>query len=403
MSSQRPPESQDPRRALASLPVPDPEAAAHSARLVEHIRAEIETSDGFLPFEHYMDLALYAPGQGYYVAGTRKFGAAGDFVTAPETSALFGWCLARQCAEVLNHLGGGVVLEFGAGSGRLAADVLDELSRLNAVPESYLILEPSPELRVRQQETLGRHALAGRVRWLDRLPEGLRGVIIANEVLDAMPVQRFRIQDGVVQELGVVWNGEHFVWQARAAVAEMEGSVRALEQAIGERLPEGYESELHPAYGPWLASMADVLEAGVALLIDYGYPRQEYYRPERSRGTLMCHYRHRAHEDPFLLVGLQDITSYVDFTAVAEAGEAVGLWPAGYTTQAHFLLATGLDAMLSEAAGGDETQYLRLTREAKLLTLPGEMGERFQVLALSRRYEQPLSGFGLRDLLWRLG
>jgi SAM-dependent MidA family methyltransferase len=256
---------------------------------------------------------------------------------------------------------------------------------------------------VRQQETLGRHALAGRVRWLDRLPEGLRGVIIANEVLDAMSVQRFRIKDEAVQELGVVWNGEHFVWQARAAVAEMEGSVRALEQAIGERLPEGYESELHPAYGPWLASMADVLEAGVALLIDYGYPRQEYYRPERSRGTLMCHYRHRAHEDPFLLVGLQDITSYVDFTAVAEAGEAVGLWPAGYTTQAHFLLATGLDAMLSEAAGGDETQYLRLTREAKLLTLPGEMGERFQVLALSRRYEQPLSGFGLRDLLWRLG
>ncbi len=401
MSSRHPPE--DPRNALASLPAPDPDAAAYSARLVEHIRAELAASDGFLPFERFMELALYAPGLGYYAAGARKFGAAGDFVTAPETSVLFGRCLARQCAEVLNGLGGGTILEFGAGSGRMAADVLDELSHLNAVPERYLILEPSPELRARQQETLAGHALAGRVQWLDRLPERMRGVVLANEVLDAMPVQRFRIREGKLEQLGVTWDEGRFTWAARAASAEMEKRGRCIEETLDAPFPEGYESELHPAYGPWLTAVSDVLEAGVALLIDYGYPRQEYYLPERNRGTLMCHYRHRAHDDPFILVGLQDITSYVDFTAVAEAGEEVGLWPAGYTTQAHFLLATGLDAMLAEAASGDQVQFMRLTREAKLLTLPGEMGERFQVMALTRDYGQPLSGFGVRDLLWRLG
>jgi SAM-dependent MidA family methyltransferase len=388
----------DPAHSVLTLPEPDPLAQAHSARLLDLIRGEIARWGGVLPFDRFMELALYAPGLGYYVAGNRKLGAEGDFVTAPEVSPLFGRCLARQCAQVLAALGGGDILEFGAGSGALAAVLLDELKLLDCPPRRYLILETSPELRERQQG-----ALAGRaeVEWRERPPPVLRGVAIANEVLDAMPVHRFTLREGEMQGLGVGWDGVALVERTCAASPDLKLAVAAL-QAAGYPLGEGYCSEVNLRAAPWIATLGEILEAGVALLIDYGYPGAEYYRAARSMGTLMCHYRHRAHPDPYRLVGLQDITAHVDFSRVAQAGTAAGLNLLGYATQAHFLLACGLDQLLAESDPEDTQSHLRLVQGAKYLVMPTEMGERFQVLALGRNVGEPLLGFTLRDLRGRL-
>jgi SAM-dependent MidA family methyltransferase len=384
----------------------DAEAEAHGRRLSAHIRDAITAYGGRLPFDRFMELALYAPGLGYYVAGAAKLGAAGDFVTAPEVSPLFGRCLAQPCARVLAALGGGDVLEFGAGSGALAAELLGALAARGLTPRRYLILEPSPELAERQRVTLRNRVpeLFDRVHWLDRLPAGLRGVVIANEVLDALPVHRFCIgAGGTVEEVFVEVRNDGFGMATAAPVSTgLADAVHRL-QAVGLATAPGYCSEINLRAGPWVRALADSLDAGLALLIDYGYPRAEYYLPERSDGTLMCHHRHQAHSNPFVNVGLQDITAHVDFSAVAEAAAAAGLTLAGYTTQARFLVDCGIDRHMAEAAAGEPAAMLDLAAGAKQLLLPALMGERFQVLGLARDLpEQGIVGFRQPDLRHRL-
>ena len=376
----------------ADLPEPAPEAFAHSRRTVEHIRAAIEAAGGAVPFGRYMELALYAPGLGYYSAGARKFGAAGDFVTAPELSPLFSHCLARQCAAVLEQVPGGSLLELGAGSGVMAADVLLELQALEKLPAEYLILEVSADLRERQRQTLIAKAtgLASRVRWLDALPDAFEGVIVGNEVLDALPVERFLKRPGGFDEYCVTMEGEGFAWSTRPAGAQLAAVLAAFETTLPQPLQPGYVSEINLGVMPLVSSLAASLKRGALLLLDYGYPRAAYYHPERSMGTLMCHYRQRAHADPFLYPGLQDITAHVDFTAVAEAGTASGMELAGYTTQAHFLMALGI--------AGLSTADMKAAQQVKLLTLPEEMGERFKAMGFTRGLDITLRGFELLDL-----
>jgi len=388
-----------------TLPVPPREAQEHSLQLVQSIRDEMQRQDGRLGFDRFMELALYAPGLGYYTAGARKFGEAGDFITAPEISPLFAHCLAHQCREVLGELGGGDLLEFGAGSGTMAADLLLELERLESLPDRYLILEVSPDLKERQRETLEGWAphLLERVTWLEHMPEqGFRGVVLANEVLDAMPVHRFRLEADGVREGFVRWGDERFeaFWDLPVTPGLVD-AVAALQQQVGS-LEEGYESELNLRAGPWLEALGERMAAGAVLLIDYGYPASEFYHPQRSSGSLMCYYQHRAHGDVLALPGLQDITAHVDFSAVAAAGLAAGFDLAGYTSQAHFLLGCGLDRLVADSDPNDIKVHMALMQAVKRLTLPSEMGERFKVLGLSRGIEGPLMGFGLRDLSSRL-
>lgn len=395
--------SQTHSHSVPDLTSPEPAAREHSERLSELIRREITAAGGRIPFDRFMELALYAPGLGYYTAGSRKFGAAGDFVTAPEVSTLFGRCLARQCAQVLEQLVGAGILEFGAGTGKLAADLLAELASLGRLPDRYLILELSPDLRQRQRETLTTRVpeLLPRVQWLDRLPRGFQGLVLGNELLDAMPVQRFRIGRGGLEEELVIWSDSFVPEYAEVATPGLAEALTGLQEQ-GFLVAEGYASELNLRLGPWLKAVSENLNAGAVLLIDYGYPRAEYYHPQRSMGTLMCHYRHRAHADPFRLVGLQDITAHVDFTAVAEAARAAGLAVQGYTTQAFFLLGCGLDRLVADTDASEPESHLRLVQEVRRLTLPTQMGESFKVIALTRGLEAPLMGFSLRDLRDRL-
>lgn len=381
-------------RPPSGLPAPSPDALAASARLRARICAE-EAASGPLSFSRFMELALYAPGLGYYTGGSRKFGEAGDYVTAPEISPLFSWCLARQTADVLRAMGGGDVLEFGAGTGALMIELLRELERLDALPARYQVLEVSPELAGRQRTRLAAELphLVGRVDWLGVLPAGFAGVIIANEVLDAMPVQRFRLQQDGVEELCVACTDTGFAWSARAAGPRLEARAQGLAQAYG--LPASYESEVGFAAEDWMRTLSDVLTRGVALLIDYGFPAREFYHPQRHTGTLMCHYRHHAHTDPFFAVGLQDITAHVDFTAMADAAFDTGLDVLGFTNQANFLLACGLLDFLQHAA--PSRAQLEDSTAVKKLTLPSEMGELFKVLAVGRGVEEPLTGFRMRD------
>jgi SAM-dependent MidA family methyltransferase len=382
------------------LPAVSPEEAAHSARLGERLREEIERAGGWISFARYMQLALYEPGLGYYSAGARKFGAAGDFITAPEVAPVFSRCLAAQCAEVLQTLGGGDLLEFGAGSGVMAARLLEELERRDALPRRYFILDVSADLRQRQKETLAAAVprLLERVEWLDRLPDGLEGVIVANEVLDAQPVERFVWRSGEIRALGVAWERGAPTWSEAPAPEPLAQAVLCLKRETGVSWPEGYTSEINLGLGHWMAAVSAVLDRGVMLFVDYGLPRREYYAPERSAGTLLCHFRHRFHDDPFAGPGLQDITAWVDFTAVAESASAAGLDVAGYTTQAHFLIGAGIGEFVANVADLDVVERVNLSRQAMLLTLPGEMGERFKAIALARGYDAPLRGFAVRDL-----
>lgn len=384
--------------ALARLPEPDADAQAHSMALIDLIRDAIADNGGQISFARYMELALFAPGLGYYSAGSQKFGASGDFVTAPEISALFSRSLARQLAEVLENIGGDV-LEVGAGSGVMAADLLVELETLGQLPDHYFLLELSADLRQRQRDTLQQKVpqLLERVHWLDQLPEeGFCGVVLANELLDALPVHVFRIEADGPRERCVCWQDERFQWCS----AEIGDPIlRQRIEALGKGLSEGYVSELNLAAEGWVASMAKTLQRGVVLLIDYGFPRHEYYHPQRDSGTLMCHYRHRAHDDPFVYPGLQDITAHVDFTAIAESAVAAGLDVRGYNTQGLFLLANGIAEL---AQSDDEREQLRLAQQVRTLTLPGDMGELFKVMALGRDYDAPLRGFLLQDLRGKL-
>jgi SAM-dependent MidA family methyltransferase len=367
-----------------TLPTPSLDALAHSEQLAARIRAVITANGGSIPFREFMQMALYEPGLGYYVAGSPKIGKEGDFITAPEISPLFSHCLANQCAQVLTELGGGDVLELGAGSGVMAADMLQRLEMLGCLPQHYRILDLSPELRDRQRQTLQARVphLLERVEWLDRLPETpMRGVIVGNEVLDAMPVELFSLV-----------GGERVIRQV-----EMHGDSFGLVEVGGE-----YTSEFNPALPGWMRSMAEVLEAGVLLLIDYGYEHDDYYHPDRSQGTLICHYQHRVHDQPLLYPGLQDITASVDFTAVAEAGVDAGLELGGYATQAAFLASSGLEDLFVQALQDNPTNQYKLAQQVRTLSLPSEMGERFKVIALNKGFSAELVGFQFADQRHRL-
>ena len=382
------------------MPLTNPSAdqLASSAQLIAAIRAEIDadssTNAGWISFYRYMEMTLYAPGLGYYSAGSQKFGAGGDFVTAPEISPLFARTLARQVAQVLRETRGDV-LELGAGTGRLAGQLLLELQRLEALPRHYLILEVSAHLRAVQQETLASllpGTLLQRVQWLDALPESLTGFVFGNEVLDALPVHLVAWRESGIVERGVAWQNDRFVWQEKPLT---QGALH--EMAAKLALPAGYVSELCPAAPALIASLASVLWHGALLFIDYGFPRREFYHPQRATGTLMCHYRQQAHDDPFLYPGLQDITAHVDFTTIAEAGVANGLDVLGYTSQAQFLINCGITDLLAEVSPADMASYLPLAAQAQKLLSPAEMGELFKVIALGKHTPAPLLGFSRGD------
>jgi SAM-dependent MidA family methyltransferase len=389
---------------VQQLPLPDEMGQAISDRLSKQIRRAIDKTPHGIPFDRFMEMALYAPGLGYYVAGSRKFGETGDFVTSPEVSPLFAQCMARQAAPVLEHLGGGELLEFGAGSGLLAADMMAELERLDRLPDRYAILELSPELQVRQRVTLQQRVphLLERVAWLQRLPEAFDGFVVANELLDAMPVSRFRIGEAGVEESFVIAGDNGF--EERFYPVEtplLAQAVKELSSAIGG-LPVDFIAEINLRQASWLRALSESLRRGAVILVDYGFCAKEYYHPQRNRGTLMCHYRHRAHNDPFRWVGLQDITSHVDFTAAARVALESGFQLGGYTTQAHFLLANDLDTLLADSDPSDIARHMALMQGVKRLTLPSEMGERFKVLGLLKGIEISLQGFSLRDFCERL-
>lgn len=377
---------------MPPLPAPDPDALAHRRALCELIRGEIEAQGGWIAFSRYMELALYAPGFGYYAAGARKFGRGGDFVTAPEISSLFGRTLAHQAAEVSGADG---ILELGAGTGRLAADMLLELERLGRLPARYRILEVSPDLRERQRETLSRRAphLLPRVQWVEHMPQAIDALVLANEVLDALPTHLVVWRGTEVFERGVIVRDGGFAFSDRPlAQGELAGIARAFSPGTD------YTSEICLAARGLVRSLSHALARGVLLFIDYGFGHREYYHPQRARGTLMCHYRHQVHDDPFFAPGLQDITAHVDFSAVAEAGIDSGLALLGYTTQAHFLLNCGIAKLLGKTPAGDAAAYLPLAAQAHKLLSPAEMGELFKVMALGRGIKPPLMGFARGDL-----
>ena len=369
-----------------SLPQPDAVSAAHSERCAEYIRARIHDAGGSISFAEFMHYALYAPGLGYYAAGALKFGADGDFVTAPEISPLFGRVVARQCAAALTGTPAGAVLEFGAGSGRLALDMLRALAELDALPSEYRILEVSADLRERQQTLLFNELpdLADRIVWIDRVPDSHHGVVLANEVLDALPVERFmRRKDGIYQ-LRVADEGGEFVFVDEPAPGLLVRAVEAIETDIGRQLPDNYVSEVSLAAQAWVSDMARSLESGLVLLFDYGVSRREYYAADRSEGWLHCHFRHRAHSDPLILPGIQDLTAWVDFTAVAAAAAGNGLDVQGYVSQAQFLLGGGIETELHDFAGMPLESQLQTSAQVKMLTLPGEMGENVKCICLAR-------------------
>jgi SAM-dependent MidA family methyltransferase len=388
------------------LPKPSAPALAHSQRLADSIRERIAAGHGWIDFAEFMNLALYAPGLGYYSAGARKFGPDGDFVTAPEISPLFGRCIARSLTGILSECSPGNILELGAGTGAMAAEILRKLERDGVLPERYLILEISADLRERQMRTIKERvpSQAGRVAWLDALPDaGIDGVILANEVLDALPVTRFTIDHDGLYAQGVTVEAGRFRWRRAPASRSLHEQVAAIQEDLDDRIQSEYTSEIRPSLPAFINGVGGALNRGLILLIDYGLPRREFYHPDRNCGTLVCHYRHRAHPNPFLYPGLQDITAWVDFTAVAEAADKARLQVAGYTTQAHFLLAAGVGQEL--AGQPDETvtanglrARTQMSTELKTLMMPGEMGEFFKVMALGRGIDTLPAAFSGRDL-----
>ncbi|MBU1690279.1 MAG: SAM-dependent methyltransferase [Gammaproteobacteria bacterium] len=374
---------------MSPLPAPDPAALEYSEKTAALIRGEIDSAGGWIPFSRFMELALYAPGLGYYSAGMHKFGAAGDFVTAPEISALFGQVLAQQAAQVIG-LTAGNILEIGPGSGRLAFDLLSELEQLGQLPDRYHLLEVSADLRLRQQHLLAR--FAPRVEWLDTLPASFSGLIIGNEVLDAMPVHLVAWGEDGCSERGVSMQDGQFSWSERKLT-----SGELYDSAAGLDVAPGTLSEIGLAARGFIATLAGLLEKGVILMLDYGFGQSEYYHPQRSSGTLMCHYRHYAHDDPFYLPGLQDITSHVDFSAIAETGLAHGLNLLGYTSQAHFLINCGITDLLSRASPEQASAYLPLSSQVQKLLNPAEMGELFKAIALGKGLDTALIGFSQGD------
>jgi SAM-dependent MidA family methyltransferase len=383
-----------------SLPEPDADALAHSQKLLSRIKQEITAHDGAISFRRYMEMALYEPALGYYVAGAHKIGEQGDFITAPEISALYSRCLANQCAEVIANTHGDL-LELGAGSGTMACDILLELEKQQALPEHYYILDLSPDLKQRQYETLQKHApqLLEKVSWLTSLPDAFNGIIIGNEVLDAMPVDVFTQHNEQVYEHHVIVENDKLLEQLRPANDDLHQQVMALNIPL-DATP--YTSEINPSLDGWFTSIAASLKQGVVLLIDYGYPHSEYYLPERNKGTLICHYQHLVNEAPLHYPGLQDITASVDFSAVAQSADKAGLNVAGFNSQAAFLSNAGLEAHFMQALDAKPDDQYKLAQQVRTLSLPSEMGERFKFIALTKDYNKPLQGFAALDQRYRL-
>ncbi|HJP40023.1 MAG: SAM-dependent methyltransferase [Gammaproteobacteria bacterium] len=394
------------------LPVPDAAALEHSARVNRFIRRRIAEAGGWIDFSEYMQMALYAPGLGYYSAGAHKFGESGDFVTAPEVSPLFSSCLARAFIDLSygsdSLPGPPTILELGAGSGVMAVEILQTLQRLNALPERYLILEVSADLRERQRRFIAERVadLAERVVWLDELPAApITGVIVANEVLDAQPVTRFVVDaDNRICILGVEASGSGFGWGRRPAEAALHKQLLEIADDLDVVWPPGYASEWSPVIDGFMAGLSQSLERGLIMLIDYGLPMKAFYSPERASGTLVCHYRHRMHTDPFFYPGLQDITAWIDFTRVANAAAVADLDVLGFTTQAQFLLGGGVEeefALLTESSGAaqDPREQIRIAAGLKTLMMPGQMGENFKVMALGRQLPQGPASVCANDLL----
>lgn len=378
------------------LPIPSDEVAKHSAFLEQCIMDEIKAK-GPIPFARFMELALYAPGYGYYVGGKEKLGSKGDFVTAPEISSLFSICIARQCVQVLKGLNSGVILELGAGTAALCIALLQELERADALPEYYYILDVSPDLKIKQKERIAEQIphLLHKIVWLDCLPQPLTGVIIANEVIDAFPVHRFQSTTDGIKEFYININQERFCWELKNPCDSLQEGL----EMIDVHFPLRYESEYNFLIQGFIKSLSETLERGALLLFDYGFPRNEYYHPDRSMGTLMCHYQHRAHGNPLILLGLQDITAHVDFTCIAQAAQNCNLDIAGFTHQASFLLSCGILDILQVQSAQDK---FRLANQVKILTSPNEMGELFKAMALTKNLDSPLLGFSMCDLRMKL-
>jgi SAM-dependent MidA family methyltransferase len=381
------------------LPEPDSDSAAHSRRVSEYIADRIEASGGSISFAEFMQHALYAPGLGYYTAGSVKFGEAGDFVTAPEISPVFGRVLARQCADVLDSIANAEILEFGAGSGKLAVDVLSKLEELGSLPGRYRILEVSADLQDRQRSLIESRlpGLTGLVEWITELPSSFDGVVFANEVLDAMPVERFQRTDNAILQQRVALESGSFRFTCEQAPDLLADVVLAIEQDLGRQLQPGYVSEVSLATGAWIADVGAMLGQGCIFLFDYGCSRREYFAEDRSAGWLRCHFRHRAHDNPLVLAGIQDITAWVDFSAVADAAVHSKLEIAGYLPQSMFLLGGGLEQELASFDVLAVEQQLALSGQIKTLTLPGEMGENVKCMALRRGATETPTAFRLGD------
>ncbi len=383
----------------ASLPEPDDLSAQHSATVSDYLRARINSAGGQISFAEFMHEALYAPGLGYYSAGLTKFGAGGDFITAPEVSSVFGRVLARQCAEILSDIEDGEILEVGAGSGKLALDMLKAMDELDALPAIYNILEVSPDLQDRQEKRIENELpqLSNRVRWLRELPGNFDGIVVANELLDALPVERFVKRASGVYQQCVSLDGGEFVWAEKEAPDRLASVVAAIESELGNALLEGYTSEVSLAAPSWIADLARSLRHGAAFVFDYGVSRREYYARDRTDGWLRCHFRHHAHNNPLILPGIQDLTAWVDFTAIASAALAGGLDILGYQTQSHFLMGGGLEIEMQGFAELPVAKQLELSGQIKTLTLPGEMGENFKCMALGRGEIVTPSAFHFAD------
>ncbi len=384
------------------LPEPDSELIAQSRQLQQLIAREIQQHDGWIGFDHFMDLALYAPDLGYYRSALEKFGEQGDFVTAPLLGDLFGRCIARQCAQVIVSMENASLYEFGAGDGSLAVAVITELDKLGALPDCYYIMETSAGLKQRQRSSLEdlNPELKSRVKWMDQLPDAINGVVVGNELLDAMPCKRFEVDaHGKIHELGVCNFDARFGWGMSSHLMSNIDWLRK------KNLGSGYQSELPMQAAAWVSTVGEKIDQGIMLLIDYGFPRQEFYHPDRNQGTLMCHYRHYAHTDPFFWPGLQDITTHIDFTAIAEAGAVSGLRMLGFCDQANFLLSCGLTDILADSQTGSDPvtkEILKLNVEVKKLTMPHEMGELFKVIAMGKEFQENLVGFQTRNQVRRL-
>jgi SAM-dependent MidA family methyltransferase len=384
-------------RQLPPLPEPDYVALNHSHSLKRLVQAEIAAVGGWISFAHYMRSVLYAPGMGYYSGGAAKFGQAGDFVTAPEISSLFGKALAQQAAQVLDLVNEEAdILEFGAGTAKLALDLLLELEKLGSLPVHYCILDLSADLRQRQRHLLEERAphLLPRVVWLERLPSEFKGLILANEVLDAMPVHLVAWRETGLFEIGVLCRDEEFRWMEHPLEeGELLAAAKELKPLVEAGVGAGYISEINLSARHFIHSLGPILQKGAILLIDYGFGRSEYYHPQRSRGTLMCHYRHHAHDDPFYLPGLQDVTSHVDFSAIASAAADANLALLGYNTQAHFLINCGITDILARIPPENPGDYLPLANQLQKLVSPAEMGELFKTIAFGKNIHTPLLGF----------